>query len=170
MQESIRRALTEIGALTQNEAGRYSLTREALYTHPETLKYLATMLAGVFYRRNIKTVAAALGPSFTLAATVGRALNETHKSVCTAYAMPASDGTLFIPEHFRPLIIDTNILVVDDFVTSPDQALAVMRAIETMGGRPVGFGAIAETVPHFEDVFGQASYRHVLLSSSQLGH
>lgn len=169
MHESIKRTLTVIGALAQNEAGRYTLTREALYTHPTELKYLAGMIAGMFYRRNIKTVVAASGPSFTLAAYVGQALNEMQKSVCTAYTMETPGGLVYIPEHHRPLITDQSVLVIEDFVTDCAYALAVLAAVSKLGGRAVGFGAIAETVPHFQDVFGQVTHRHALLSSHQLG-
>lgn len=169
MHESVKRSLTEVGALTNLGSRRLALNREALYTHPGELAYLAKILAGMFYRRNIKTVVAAASPSLALATCVAHALGEMQKPVCMAYAMKTAEGQTFISEHHRPLIVNTSVLVVDDFVTDAKEALAVIEAVATLGGHTVGFGAIAETIPHFQDVFGKVSYRHVLLSSSQLG-
>ncbi len=170
MEQSIKRDLIEIGALTPISSTHFRLEPEAIYARPDQLWFLAETLAGAFFRRNIKAVVGT-GPGFALAALVARELGRMSRSIVRAvYAMPVKgEVSLSIDEYYRPIVNNERVLIIDGIVTDTSQVRNLIAAVKAATGYPVGLGVVAETTPSFHDIFSTVSYRHSLLSAHQLG-
>lgn len=170
-EESIRNALTEIGALAVTDGKHYILERQALCTHPRQLGFLAGNLAGRFHRRKIGSVVGAfMTPSCIIATAVGQELDRLAGPVKTAFVSeePTEMPCFFLQEFYRPVVEGENVLIIDDFITDSDWTLAIINEVRRRGGRVIGLGVIAETAGNFDEVFSMVPYRHTLLRSHQL--
>lgn len=172
LEDSVRKALIEMGALTLSDNQRYTLSRQALYIYPRQLGYLASILAGHFHRREVRAVVGTfMSPSAILAAAVGHELDKLTGPVQTAFVSEELDGSsprFFLPEFYRPVVEGQNVLVIEDFTTDPDWTRRVLSEVRHRGGRLIGLGSIAETTGDFDEVFCSVPYRYALLRSHQI--
>jgi orotate phosphoribosyltransferase-like protein len=172
LEDSIRKALIEMGALTLHNSRHYTLLRQALCVYPRQLGYLASILAGHFHRREIRVVVGAfMSPSSILAAAVSHELDRLAGPTKTAFVSEElNDGSprFFLQEFYRPVVEGKNVLIIDDFTTDPDWTRKIISEVRHRGGRVVGLGVIAETTGDFDKIFDAVPYRYALLRSHQL--
>lgn len=169
--QTVLKALIEAGAVTDT-AGRLTLTdHEALYRELERhqLTFIAEVMVEYFMNRGINTVVGMNEKKSALALLLARALNSASTTVCTAIAMRGSDGKVFIPDHFKPLIEKQKVLIVDDFVGDPTDLLALIEHIRDRKGAVVGLSVIAESPRLFADNFHMVPYRQRLMGLQHLG-
>lgn len=171
IEESVRKALTDMGALTRSGSQSYTLLRHALCIYPRQLSYLSTILAGHFHRREVRVVVGAfMSPSGIIAAAVSHEIDRLAGPTKAAFVSEelGESPRFFLPEIYRPVVEGENVLIIDDFITDPDWTHRIITEVRRRGGRVVGLGAIAETTGDFDKIFGEVPYRYTLLRSDQL--
>lgn len=172
MQESVRKALIEMGALTLHDSRHYTLQRQALCIYPRQLGFLASILASYFHRKEVHVVVGvSMSPNVILTAAVSHELDRlAGQTKMALVSEELKDGSprFFLPEFYRPVVEGENVLIIDDFTTDPDWTRKIITEVSHRGGRVVGLGVIAETTGDFDKIFGAVPYRYALLRSHQI--
>ncbi len=151
-QSEIIKILSNVSALvteshivyTSGKHGSAYINKDALYPHTEETSQLCALFAEHFSEDNVDVVIAPALGGIILSQWTAHHLSEmSGREVLGLYAEKI-EGTkdFVIKRGYDKLLVEKNVLVLEDVLTTGGSVKKVIEVVRSLGGRVVGLGAL----------------------------
>lgn len=150
-EQEILQVLSRVGAFiadshivyTSGKHGTAYVNKDAVYPHTAETSRLCRAIAERFADDNVEVVIAPAIGGVILSQWTAYHLSEINgREVLGVYAEKSDGDAFVIKRGYDKLIIDKNVLVVEDVLTTGGSAKKVVEATRVMGGNVVGLGVL----------------------------
>jgi orotate phosphoribosyltransferase len=152
-EQQVLQILGEVGAVivdshivyTSGRHGTAYVNKDAIYPNTEKISQLCRAIAERFASDNVEVVIAPAVGGVILAQWTAYHLGVMNSRLMFAvYADKSEDGDVFVIKRgYEEHIPGSNVLVVEDVLTTGDSAKSVVEATRAIGGNIVGLGVLA---------------------------